>query len=239
MMAIDDETFFAWLDGELDGDESERVAAQVADDPRLSRLAEQHRAFETRLRAPFDAVAAAPIPQRLAEMVGPPSAEILPFSAPRRASNDRRHWPLPQWASIAATLVLGIGLGTTLGTDRGAAPVEIHGGKMFAAGELDATLDRQLASATASDGARIGLTFRDQSGVVCRTFIDQRSSGLACREGEGWQVRGMFAAPEGQDGDYRMAAGMDPNLAALVDSTIGGEAFDAGQEQAARNRDWR
>ena len=238
-MAIDDETFFAWLDGELDGDRSERVAGQVAVDPRLSRLAEQHRAFERRLRAPFDAVAAEPIPERLAEMVEPPSAEILRFSAPRRASNDRGHWPLPQWASIAATLVLGIGLGTTLPSDRGGSPVEIQGGKMFAAGDLDAALDKQLASAAAGEGARIGLTFRDQAGAVCRTFIDQRSSGLACREGEGWQVRGMFAAPEGQDGDYRMAAGMDPNLAALVDSTIDGEAFDAGQEQAARDRDWR
>jgi hypothetical protein len=36
-----------------------------------------------------------------------------------------------------------------------------------------------------------------------------------------------------------MAAGMDPNLAALIDSTIAGEPFDAAQEKSARNKGWR
>jgi hypothetical protein len=36
-----------------------------------------------------------------------------------------------------------------------------------------------------------------------------------------------------------MAAGMDPNLAALVDSTMAGEAFDAAAEKAAKQRGWR
>jgi hypothetical protein len=49
----------------------------------------------------------------------------------------------------------------------------------------------------------------------------------------------MFAAPEGQSGDYRMAAGMDPNLAALIESTIQGEPFDADQEKMARAHGWR
>jgi len=36
-----------------------------------------------------------------------------------------------------------------------------------------------------------------------------------------------------------MAAGMDPNLAALVDSTIAGEPLDATAEKAARDKGWR
>jgi hypothetical protein len=32
---------------------------------------------------------------------------------------------------------------------------------------------------------------------------------------------------------------MDPTLAALVDSTIAGEPFDAAQERAARDKNWR
>ena len=47
------------------------------------------------------------------------------------------------------------------------------------------------------------------------------------------------AKPEGQSGHYRMAAGMDPNLAALVGSTMTGEPLDAAQEKAARDRGWR
>ena len=50
---------------------------------------------------------------------------------------------------------------------------------------------------------------------------------------------GLFAAPEGQNGNYRMAAGMDPNLAALVDSAMAGDAFDAAAEKAAKDKGWR
>lgn len=238
MMAIDDETFFAWLDGELDGEQAEQVAAEVAGDPRLARLAEQHRAFGTRLRGAFDTVAAAPVPVGIAQAVRPASAQLVQFPPLRRASNDdgRRAWP--QWAAIAATLVIGIGLGTALNNMGRGSPVEVRGGKMFAAAQLDGALDQQLASAAAGD-VRVGLTFRDQAGTLCRTFTDPQSSGLACRSGDDWQLRGLFAAPEGQSGDYRMAAGVDPNLAALIDSTIEGEPFDAGQEKAAQARGWR
>jgi hypothetical protein len=52
-------------------------------------------------------------------------------------------------------------------------------------------------------------------------------------------LRGIFAAPEGQTTDYRMAGGMDPNLAALVDSTMAGQPFDAKAEEQARSRGWR
>jgi hypothetical protein len=71
---------------------------------------------------------------------------------------------------------------------------------------LNEALDTELASAPVGD-VRIGLTFRDQSGRVCRSFTQAAASGLACREGDRWQLRGLFAAPEGQGGDYRMAAG--------------------------------
>jgi len=235
-MAIDDTKFFAWLDGELDGAEATEVAAAVAADPRLARMAEQHRGFGTRLRETFDTVAAAPVPERLRDAVKPAGAEIIDFGS-RRA---RRIWaPLPQWAAIAAALVVGILAGPTLIGDRGSSAVELRGGAMVAAAKLDGALDHQLASAGEVGGVRIGVTFRDPAGAVCRSFTDQRSSGLACRDGEDWRLKGLFAAPAGQAGDYRMAAGADPNLAALIDATIAGDAFDAAQEKAARDRGWR
>jgi hypothetical protein len=52
-------------------------------------------------------------------------------------------------------------------------------------------------------------------------------------------MKGLFAAPEGQGSDYRMAAGMDPAMAALVDSTMAGEPFDEAQEQAAKAKGWK
>ena len=96
-----------------------------------------------------------------------------------------------------------------------------------------------MASAGAQDDVRIGLTFRDQAGTICRSFAGSVSSGLACRKGQGWQLRGLFAAPEGQSGDYRMATGVDPKLGALIDSTIAGEPLDAQGEAQARRQGWK
>ena len=109
---------------------------------------------------------------------------------------------------------------------------------MYAASAIGQALDNQLASAPRGD-VRVGLTFRDQAGSICRSFTATASSGLACRQDGRWQLRGLFAAPERQGSDYRMAAGMDPNLAALVESTMTGEPLDASQERAAKAAGWR
>jgi hypothetical protein len=229
----EDEKFFAWLDGELGPAEAAEVEANVAADPELARLAEQHRALGARLRGAFDPIATAPVPERLRAVLRPP-AEVIDFDAAKRA---RARPSLAQWAAMAATLVLGVFLGTMV-PRRASGPVAVQGGTMYAAAALGHALDTQLASAPAGD-VRIGLTFRDRAGEVCRSFTQSAASGLACRQGDRWQLKGLFAAPERQTSDYRMAAGMDPNLAALVDSTMAGEPFDKAAESAAKERGWR
>ena len=237
-MTTDDETFFAWLDGELSGEEAAAMEAKVAADPHLSELADQHRALAAQLRGAFGTVAAAPVPERLAAAVRAPAAQVVDFSASKRSREVRAWQSLPQWAAIAATLVLGLFVGTMLREPAGA-PVEIRGDGIYAAAALDQALDTQLASAPASGDVRVGLTFRDQSGAICRSFTDLQASGLACRDGDRWRVSGLFAAPEGQASEYRMASGIDPNLATLIDSTIAGDPFDAAQERTAKQRGWR
>jgi len=235
---VNDETFFAWLDGDLDAGEAARVEAEVAADPRLSAMAAEHRAMQVRLKGAFDTVIAAPMPERLAAAARTPQqAEVIDFAEARKKRD--RAWPsVAQWSAMAATLAIGVLIGTLAPQARQASPVEVQGGKIYAASALNEALSTQLASAPRGD-VLIGVTYRDQSGAVCRSFTDPSSSGLACREGKGWRVRGLFAAPEGQSGSYRMAAGMDPNLATLVDSTMAGEPFDAAQEKAARDKGWR
>ncbi len=229
----ENEEFFAWLDGELGPAEAAEMEAKVAADPELARLAQLHRALGGQLRGAFDPIAAAAVPDRLNAALHPP-AVVIDFSAAKRG----RSMPsLPQWAAMAATLAVGIFVGTMV-PQRGDAPVEMQGGKLYAAASLNRALDTELASAPARD-VRIGLTFRDQAGEICRSFTQSAASGLACRNGGRWRLKGLFAAPEGQASDYRMAAGMDPNLATLVDSTMSGEAFDAAQEKAARDKGWR
>jgi hypothetical protein len=230
---IEDEKFFAWLDGELAPAEAAEMEAKVAVDPKLQRLAEQHRALGSQLHGAFDPIAAAPVPEHLQAALRP-SAGVIDFAAAKRA---RTMPTLPQWAAMAATLALGIFVGTMV-PQRGSAPVEVQGGKIYAAAALDRALDAQLASAPTGD-VRIGITFRDQTGAICRSFTQPAASGLACRQAGRWQLKGLFAAPEGQGSAYRMAAGMDPNLAALVDSTMAGEPFDAAQEKAAKEKGWK
>lgn len=228
----EDEKFFAWLDGELSPAEAAEMEARVAADPQLSRLAEQHRALGNHLRGAFDQVAASPLPEKLQSAVRKP-AEVVDLATVRAA---RRPRPLPQWAALAATLVIGVLVGTMVPRG-GNAPVEVQGGKMYAASALNRALDTELASAPSGD-VRIGLTFRNRGGAICRTFTSPASSGLACRDGSRWRLNGLFGAPEGQADAYRMAGGMDPNLAALVDSTIIGEPFDAATEASERKKGW-
>lgn len=236
---VDERKFFAWLDGELEQEEAAEVERQVAADPELARAADEHRGMAAGLRGAFDTVTDAPVPERLREAARPRSAKVIDIAACRKALARPFLGPLPQWAAMAAMLVLGLFAGALAGRDLSSSPVDVRGGQIYAAGAVDQALERQLASAGAGGDVRVGLTFRDQSGSICRTFGTGAASGLACRDQGDWRVHGLFAAPEGADSEYRMAAGADPRLMELVDSRMAGEPFDAEQEAQAKERDWR
>ncbi len=234
-----DEKFFAWLDGELDGAEAAAMAARVEADAELAALAEQHRAMQARMKTAFDAVADSPLPDRLVRAATPADSGVVDLAERReRRRRPLRFGGLPQWALIAATLTLGIFVGTLV-PGQSDSPVQLRDGRMYAASSLDRALNTELASAPSGNAVRIALTFRDSSGAICRSFNGPAAAGLACREARRWRVRGLFPAGEGQGGDYRMAAGMDPNLAVLVGSTMAGEPMDAAQEREAKVRGWR
>jgi len=228
----EEEEFFAWLDGELDGAAAARVEARVAADPALAEQARTHRALGQSLRGAFDPLLTAPVPDGIAA----PPIDFL-------AARERRSSPrlgIPQWAAMAATLALGIGLGTVAGDRGGETPIAIEGGRMIAAAALGEALDTQLASAGDPRGAtRIGLSFRDKSNALCRSFEGKAATGLACRDGGQWRIEGLYGAEGAAASDYRMAAGSDPRLAALIDSVIAGEPLDAAGERAALANGWR
>ncbi len=227
-MTMDDELFFAWLDGELDPAAAAKVAAQVAADPEMEHKAATHRAMQARLRGAFDTVAA------------PPTADnVVDLASARSERAARRVFPsMAQWAAMAATLVLGLATGSMLAGGL-SAPNQRQPNYLVASAELEQALDMRLASAPTASGPRIGLTFRDQAGSICRTFSDGAAEGLACREGAGWQIRGVVQGADEPTGEFRMAAGGDPALATLIDSHIAGEPFDAEAERQALKAGWR
>ena len=222
---IDEERFFAWLDGELAPAEAATVEAAVARDPALKAKADRHRAMANQLRGAF-----APVAEQPAAL---PVAPVVDFATAHAQRRERSRWQ--DLAALAATLLLGLVIGTRFAASD--SPVAAGNGTLIASAGLDRLLDRQLASAPGA-GERIGLTFRDRDGRICRTFSAGASSGLACRDGENWEVEALMASGEGQTGEFRMASGPDPRIAGLVDGMISGEPFDADQERAARNRGW-
>lgn len=224
----EEDEFFAWLDGELEPADAARVAARVAADPALASEAEAHRALAGELRDAFDPVMT-------------PRSEVIDLAA-RRALRTR-HVPggVGQWAAIAATLVVGIGLGTMVsGNGRSGSPVAIEGSRMVAAAALDEALTQQLASAgRPGDATRIGLTFRNRQGEMCRSFSGDIASGVACRSGSDWEIEGLYGQSGTTAGNYRMAASGDPRIAALVDGMIAGDPLDVAGEAAAKQSGWR
>lgn len=228
----EEQEFFAWLDGELDHAATARVEARVAADPALARQADAHRSLKAQLRGAFDPVMSAALPDRI------DAAPIdLAAARDRRAA---RFSGVPQWAAMAATLALGLGLGTVVGGRGGqASPVAIKDGQMVAAASLDDALNAQLASTQGNMATRIGVSFRDQSGAMCRSFDGEAGSGLACRDRGQWRIEGLFGAGGGGQSDYRMAAGSDPRLSELIEARIAGEPLDSATEKAAQAQGWR
>ena len=229
----DDPRFYAWLDGELAPDEALKMGRRVAADPALQALAERQRALKRMLSAAFGAVSSAPLPQRLEEAARP-TAEVVDLAAAR----DRRRWSwAKQAAAMAASVALGLFAGATLLAPEGL--VRSDGGQLVAGGGLDRALSTQLASAEQFGDTRVALTFRANDGSYCRSFTSDGSAGLACREGDRWRIRGLFSGGEGQAADYRMAAGQDPRLLELIDSTIEGEPLGPKAEAELARRDWK
>ena len=154
----DDEKFFAWLDGELGPSEAAEMEARVAADPELKRLADQHRALGSQLRSAFDTIADSPVPQTLQAALRP-TAQVIDFRAAKRA----RSMPaVVQWTAMAATLAIGILIGTRV-PQESSAPVQAEAGKLYAAASINRALDTELASAPTGD-VRVGITYRDSAG---------------------------------------------------------------------------
>ena len=224
-----DEQFFAWLDGELPDEEVAKVARIVAADPLLMAKAQAHRAMQASLAAAFAPIANQPVTYEGAPV----------FDLADRRQKKQGPFPARQWAALAATLIVGILTGTFIASGDSGAPFAKREGTFVASADLGEALNAQLASAPSATGWRIGLTFRDHDGAICRSFTDGASEGLACREGDVWHVRALVQGMAQPTGDYRMATGQDPALAAKIDSVIEGEPFDAQQEKAAKDAGWK
>ncbi len=227
-MSFEPEIVMAYVDGELDLVTAKRIEKAMEGDPALAQRVAAERALKARLAARFDAVLAESVPDRLSA----PLANLDTSLAERRSA--RAGFGIVQWGAVAASLVIGLLVGQTALRDTG--PVGARDDGLVAQGSLATALDTQLASAQpASAATRIGLTFRDGKGAVCRTFEGEGLSGIACRTDGDWQLRQTLSGGTGSD--YRQAS--SGALAEAAEAMMAGEAFDARSERAARDKGWR
>jgi hypothetical protein len=236
---ISEATIIAWIEGELSGEDADRVAHAVAADPVLQRIAERHRAMKARIAKAFGTAAEPTEPARRAPA---PVISLAAARAERTERTERKKRPTPSrrdatpggWAipgAIAASLVVGALAGYGF-TPPG---VGDHPGALAVAGPIAKALDQQ-ASGEAGP-VRVALSFRDHDGQYCRSFVGTSLSGVACRAGDGWQLR--YAAPDkAGDAAYRQAGG-DTTQTQLIGAMIAGDPLDAPGEKKAREAGWR
>jgi hypothetical protein len=250
-MTISEETLMAYADGELDAASRASVEAAMQEDPDIAKRVARHRALRAAMRGAFSAVLEEAVPDRLiaaARQRAAPRGAVADLSLAREAAQRKisaapgRRW---QPAAMAASLLLGLGLGFLAWHGPRALIEPGAGGGLVASAALAEALSGQLSDDRAADRAAIiGLSFRDKSGAYCRTFAlrgNAAGSGLACREGTDWKIRALAQTPPAavDSGNFRTAGSEDsPAIRAAVEGSIQGEPLDHAGEIAARAKGW-
>ena len=216
----------AYVDGEMDEIARRRFEAEMAADPALARTVAAEEGLRAALRARFDPLLDAPVPPTLTALIAE-QAKVVPLAAPRT------RWSAGAFAAVAASLVLGLALGTQLRPDP---ELRSAGSGVVAGGRLGQALETQLAAA-GGEGVRIGLTFRATDGAWCRTFEQGPRAGIACRGADGWQLRRLDVGTQGGGTEYRQAA--SGSVAVAAQEMAADAPLDAEAERRVVSGGWR
>jgi hypothetical protein len=250
-MTVSDETLMAYADGEVDAATRAIIEAAMREDPEVRRRIAEHRALREAMQGSFSAVLDEPVPQRLIDAArgqsASPAGNVIDLARARRAAAGQpsRGWRSWRPAAVAASLLVGVALGY-LGLHSAKSLVKTSSsGELLAGAGLAQALSNQL-SEDRSPGlvAITGLSFRAKTGDYCRTFSlagTHSSSGLACREGDGWKIKVLAQSPPAaaNSSNFRPAASADPPaVRAAVEESIDGEPLDRAGEIAARQAGW-
>lgn len=232
-MSLSEETLMAYADGELNPEAAAEVETAMRDDPKIAQRIARHRALRATLQQAYAAELALPVPDRLLA-----AARAAPASGVDRPTR------LPRWgfASMAAALLIGIGVAFFAWRHVEAPMIQTAGGARVAGGALDRGLSTLLSGESVPGSpVRIGLSFRAKSGDYCRAFVlVNAASGLACRHATRWEILALAPAPAAADSGYRTAGSALPEaIVAAVEARMAGEPMDRNGELEARARYWQ
>jgi hypothetical protein len=249
-MQFSDEILMAYADGELDAETRRQIEAAMADDRSIAERVAQHQSLRADLGAAFAPVLDEPIPQRLLDATkSSPTGradtvvDLAAARAARMRKTEPRRWSWPEWTAIAASLLIGVLAGRTALQSQSSTLLASTNDGVVATGALAKALSDQ-ASGPSDSAIGIGLSFRAKNGEYCRTFTAQSgttTAGFACREQDAWRVRALTeSAGAARGGEYKMAStSLPPSILQAVDDAKAGDALDAAEETAARERGWR
>lgn len=226
---MNEETLMAYADGELAEPERRAVERALAADAALAARVEALRAQRRRMQAAFDPLLAEPVPEALQRLLQPPPP-VADLAQARAARAQRQALGWRAWGGIAAGLVVAFVVGRQSSGPQ--APV------------VDSPIEQALSIQLGADvggPVRVALSYVDDRGRYCRAFSTaDGAAGLACRQGQGWALQALAAAPAASAGELRQAASaLPPALLQAVDAHIRGAPLDAEAERRARDTGWQ
>lgn len=245
-MNITDHEIQAYVDGELAPEDAARLEAAIAADVMVAARVEREKRLRASLRGAYEPVLAEPVPDRLRTLLAGPAegatarADDRVVELRQRRPERARRWSVPAMALAASIAVVAIVAGGGL-RPPGRSDLRLDGGRLLAHGSLAEALEGALASEPVPGApVRVGLTFRDARGRICRSFehVPAAQAGLACRDGERWRIE-VLATGADDGGELRQASGLPPELQAAVDGRLSDGPFDAARERSARDAGWR
>lgn len=253
-MSVSNETLMAYVDGELDAPACAEVEEAMRGDPDIEKRVAQYRELRHRIQAAYASELSEPVPERLLAAVRAPGhspqSKVIDIQSARaagaqrsvRSQSSRLRWR--SMTSLAASLVIAVGVGFFAWHRSQSVMIENLGGSLVAGGSLAQALSNQLAGDPPSGAVRVGLSFLAKTGNYCRTFTISGAAsraGLACRHADRWEIRAL-TQPEAAAGEseYRTAgSGLPPSIITAVQGEISGEPLDRTAEIAARGQGWR
>jgi hypothetical protein len=232
-MDIDDETLMALADGELDGEQAEKLHARIAADP---ALAERYALFTQTAQWAKDATLADP------EAAVSPDLEarirtMAATGAPEAQNVVELNRPAQRWqpVALAASLALVIGLSAgaflssgTRAPDQPALTADLKGhlDTLPSGAETELTDGRQMS---------VVASFTDDTGAFCREYETGAATGtgyigVACRDGTDWSLRLALSVASNSSG-YAPAASLEA-LDAFYTAIGASQPLSAEAEQA-------
>ena len=231
-MKIPDELLSAFVNGELQGRERQRIELAIARDRRIAQRVARHRALRLRVHAAFDDVVKQPrYPREVPERkLFTGSAQIIDLARVRAERTQPRR---PRRIARSPRFVLTISL--LSGVVGGLLLAELHhdggftenqNGVLLARGALARALNEQIGSTATGATIHVTGTYRGRAGDYCRTFSvsgAQSWSGLACHKDAHWQVQGLLSVAMGST-DFN--------------KVVTGSPLSTATEMQLRSRNW-